>query len=87
MTIYIIKNFTRWEFYLGIAEKNPKEAIEKHRRDPWSPLSHWRWDKEEIRWGEVEGDLPPDTAIAFLRALRREPPEEGWTLVYAPEEG
>lgn len=85
MCIYLVKNFTRCELYFGMTEKSAREAVLAHRHNPLSPLSHWHWDREEIKWGEVQGGLPVETAAAFLQALRRQPPDDGWVVVMSPE--
>lgn len=81
MTIYILKNFTLQEVYFGIAEGDLRSAVNEHKNNPDSPVGHWQFDSEKIQWGEVEKDLSEAYGRAFLQALRREPPDEGWVVV------
>lgn len=81
MKIYLIKNFTLKECYFGITPADVRDAISEHRASPDSPISHWKWGEEEIKWGLVEDGLHEAYARAFLQALRREPQEDDWVLV------
>ena len=85
MNVYLMKNLTLQEIYFGLADGDCREAVTRHRDDPLSPVGHWKWGDEEIKWGEVERDLHEDSARSFLQALRREPPEEGWVVVVGGE--
>lgn len=86
MNIYILKNFTLREQYLGATEDDSHAAVKAHKANPDSPVSHWKWGVEKIQWGEVQAGLPPGAAAAFLRALRKEPLDDGWVLVYGGED-
>jgi hypothetical protein len=91
MNIYLLKNFTLREQYLGATEDDSFAAVKAHKGNADSPVSHWKWGAEKIQWGEVQAGLAPVSASAFLKALRNEPLEEGWVNVYggadlAPEE-
>lgn len=81
MNIYVLKNFTLKEIYFGLAEGDARDAAKTHRNNPDSPVGHWKFDNEEIKWGTVETDLAEAYARAFMQALRREPPDEGWVTV------
>jgi len=85
MNIYVLKNFTLREFYFGSCEGDSHEAVKSHRENPDSPVGHWQWKGEEIKWGLVGRDLHETYARAFLQALRREPPEDGWVMVVGME--
>ncbi len=81
MDIYILKNFTLKEVYFGLTEDNPRDAVQKHKSDPESPVGHWNFEQEEIKWGKVEQDISEQFAQAYVQALRREPQDEGWIIV------
>ncbi len=81
MNIYILKNFSLQEVYFGLAEGETYEAVTTHKGNQDSPVGHWQFDSEDIKWGQVEDSLPDQYAQAFLQALRREPPDEGWVVV------
>ena len=82
MNVYIMKNFTLKEVYFGLAEDDTHAAVKEHKTNELSPVSHWNWDAEEIKWGVVQSDLHEQYARAFLQALRREPPDDGWVIVF-----
>jgi len=84
--IYILKNFTLQEVYFGSADGNLQEVVRKHRTDPVSPVSHWKFGVEEIKWGVVQDGLPAGVTASFLQALRREPPDEGWVIVFGGDD-
>ncbi len=86
MNIFIIKNFTLKEQYLGATEDDSHVAVKAHKANPESPVSHWNWGTQKIQWGEVQGGLPAGSAAAFLVALRKEPLDEGWVLVYGGDD-
>ena len=81
MNIYMLKNFTVKEVYFGLTETDCKQAALAHKDNPDSPIGHWKWGEEEIKWGAVQENLYEGHAYAFLQALRREPQEEGWIVV------
>ena len=81
MNIYILKNFTLKEVYYGLAEGNAREAANTHKENLDSPLGHWKFGEEEIKWGLVQQEFPDNYAQAYLDAIRREPPEDDWILV------
>ncbi len=81
MNIYIMKNFTLREVYFGLAEGDCREVVAAHEGNELSPVGHWRWDSEAIKWGEVEGNLHDELARSFIQALRREPPDDDWVVV------
>lgn len=85
MNVYIMKNFTLKEVYFGLAEGETKETVQTHKTNQDSPVGHWKWGVEDIKWGEVEKDLHESTAHSFLQALRREPPEDDWIVVVGME--
>ena len=85
MNVYIMKNFTLKEVYFGLSEGDTHETVMAHKIDPESPVGHWKWDDEEIKWGEVEPDLHEVYAKSFMQALRREPPDDGWIVVFGGE--
>jgi len=85
MDIYILKNFSQKEIYFGLSEGELKKTISAHRDNPDSPLGHWNWDGDEIKWGTVQEELYETNARAFMQALRREPPEDGWVVVVGGE--
>jgi hypothetical protein len=85
MNVYIMKNFTLREVYFGLADDDSHAAVKSHRGNPDSPVGHWKFDVEEIKWGVVQSGLHEQYARAFLLALRREPPEDGWVVVYGGE--
>lgn len=85
MNIYLLKNFTLKEMYFGLTEGECSQAVKIHRDNPDSPVGHWKFDREEIKWGLVEGDLHETYARAFVQALRREPPEDDWVVVVGME--
>jgi hypothetical protein len=85
MNLYVLKNFTLREIYFGICDGDTSAAVKTHKSDNLSPVGHWKWGSEEIKWGEVEHDLHEALAQSFLAALRREPPEDGWVLVVGSE--
>jgi len=82
MNVYIMKNFTRKEVYFGLADGDNHSVVKAHRGNPESPVGHWRFDDEEIKWGMVEEGLPEQYARAFLQALRREPQDDEWVVVF-----
>lgn len=77
----MLKNFSLQEVYFGISEGDVHQAVKAHKGDQDSPVAHWKFEKEEIKWGLVQEDLSEVYARAFLQALRREPTEDGWILV------
>jgi len=81
MNIYILKNFTLKEVFFGVSDADAPTAALQHKNNPYSPVGHWKWGTEKIKWGLVGGELADIYAQAFLQALRREPPEEGWIVV------
>ncbi|MBT3231996.1 MAG: hypothetical protein HN356_04210 [Calditrichaeota bacterium] len=81
MNIYMLKNFSLQEVYFGLSENDVHQAVKAHKGNQDSPVAHWEFEKEEIKWGIVQGDLSEVYAQAFLQALRREPTEDGWILV------
>ena len=85
MNLYVMKNFTLKELYFGCCEGDTTTAVQKHKTDELSPVGHWKWSAEEIKWGVVQQDLHESLAMQFLQALRREPPEDGWVLVVGGE--
>lgn len=86
MNIYIIKNFTLKEQYLGATEDDSHAAVKKHKENPESPVSHWKWGVEKIQWGEVQAGLPAGYGLTYLAALRREEPDPGWINVYGGDD-
>ncbi|MBM3327458.1 MAG: hypothetical protein FJY65_10895 [Calditrichaeota bacterium] len=86
MNIYILKNFTQREVYFGLAEEDSSKAVKSHKDNLLSPVGHWKWGVEKIQWGEVQKGLPAGAAAAFINALRKEPPEEGWAVVFGLDE-
>lgn len=86
MNIYIIKNFTLQELYFGATEEDSHVAVKAHKINPDSPVSHWDWAKEKIQWGEVQIGLPAGSCLAYLAALRREPLDSGWVMVYGGDD-
>ncbi|MDP8240243.1 MAG: hypothetical protein P9X24_14230 [Candidatus Hatepunaea meridiana] len=82
MNIYIMKNFTLKEVYFGLADGDTHKVTKSHKDNPLSPVGHWKFDEEEIKWGEVNTGLPEEYARSFLRALRNEPPDDDWIMVY-----
>jgi len=86
MNIYILKNFTIQEQYLGLSDRECREAALAHRDNPDSPVGHWRGGVEKIQWGEIHSGLAPASAIAFLRALRNEPLDDGWINVFGGDD-
>ncbi len=85
MNVYVMKNFTLREIYFDVAEGETQEAVQAHRKNPNSPVSHWNFTEEEIKWGTIDTDLHEQYARAFIQALRREPPEDDWTVVVGGE--
>lgn len=85
MNVYVMKNFTLREFYFGLCDGDTAAAVNRHRTDLSSPLGHWKWGVENIKWGEVALDLSEALARSFVQALRRQPPEDGWALVVGGE--
>ncbi len=85
LNIYIMKNFTLREVYFGLSETSCESTVKSHKNNPLSPVGHWLWKKEKIQWGEVQGGLSAGAAIAFLNALRKEPQEEGWVVVFGTD--
>ena len=85
MTIYVLKNLTLKELYFAVCEGDAAAAAQSHKGNDLSPVSHWKWDAEEVKWGVVGADLPESVAQQFLAALRREPPEDGWVQVFGGE--
>lgn len=83
MNIYILKNFTLQEIFFDTCETGAKEAAQAHKSTPDSPISHWKFDTEQIKWGIVQSDLAEGLAESFLTALRREPQDDGWTVIGA----
>lgn len=81
MDIYILKNFSLQETFFGLAEGKLQDTVTSHKNDPDSPVGHWKFDSEEIKWGLVQEDMHEANAHAFLQALRREPQDDGWVLV------
>ena len=81
MDIYILKNFSLQETFFGLADGKLQDKITSHKNNPDSPVGHWKFDSEEIKWGLVQEGMSPPNAQAFLQALRREPPDDGWELV------
>lgn len=81
MNVYIMKNLSLKEVYFGLAEGDTHVIVKSHKGNQDSPVGHWRFDSEEIKWGVVESDLSEQYAHAFLQALRREPPDDGWVVV------
>ena len=81
MNIYMLKNFSQKEVYFGLSEGDAHAAVISHRNNPDSPIGHWGFDRDQIKWGLVQEDLSEVYAPAFLQALRREPVEEGWVQV------
>jgi hypothetical protein len=87
MNIYLIKNWTLKEQYLGATEEDSQVAVRAQKANPNGPVSHWKWDgTEKIQWGEVQAGLAPVSAAAFLKALRNEPLDAGWVNVYGGED-
>ncbi len=86
MNIYILKNFTLREQYLGATDDDSHAAVKAHKANPDSPVSHWKWATEKVQWGEVQAGLAPVSAAAFLRALRNEPLDDGWVNVYGGDD-
>jgi len=86
MNIYIIKNTTLREQYLGMTEEDCHVAVKAHKANPNSPVSHWKWETQKIQWGEVQAGLAPVSAAAFLKALRNEPLDDGWVNVYGGDD-
>lgn len=86
MNIYIIKNFTLRELYLGATEGSSHETVKAHKANPDSPVSHWKWGVEQIRWGEVQAGLPTGAGLSYLAALRKEPLDEGWVQVFGGDD-
>lgn len=82
MDIYLLKNFTLKEVYFGLSEGELIESINSHKNNADSPVGHWNFEAEEVKWGKVEENLSELYAKAFLQALRREPPDEGWIIVF-----
>ena len=82
MNIYVLKTFTLKELYFGLADGDVQAAVQKHKGDELSPVGHWRWESEEVKWGEVGSELHEALAHSFISALRRQPPEEGWVIVF-----
>ncbi len=85
MDIYMLKNFTLKEVYFGIADGDTHAAAVAHKTNPDSPVSHWKFGVEKIQWGVVEDGLSEAFANAFIQALRREPQEDGWVVVFGGE--
>ncbi len=85
MDIYMLKNFTLQEVYFGIADGETQATVNKHKNNPDSPVGHWKFGKEEIKWGIVEDGLSEMYANAFIQALRREPQDDGWVVVFGGE--
>jgi len=77
----MLKNFTLKEIFFGLAEGDSHEAVKTHKANPDSPVGHWQFDSDEIKWALVEKDLSEMYARAFIQALRREPPEDDWVVV------
>ncbi len=85
MDVYVMKNFTLKEVYFGLAEEEAKVAVNAHKSNDLSPIGHWKFDEEEIKWGVVQSGLQDQYAQAFMQALRREPQEDGWVVVVGME--
>ena len=85
MNIYMLKNFTLKEVYFGVTDGECRDAVSGHKSSPDSPVGHWKFDSEEIKWGMVEKDLHESYAQAFVQALRREPQDDGWVVVMGGE--
>lgn len=85
MNIYLLKNFSLKEIYFGMTAGHTRDAVASHRNNPDSPVGHWRFDSEEIKWGLVGEEMPEVYAPGYLQALRREPPEDGWIIVVGME--
>lgn len=81
MNIYVMRNLTLQEVYFGLTDNECKDEVKRHKGDPESPVSHWKFDEEKVQWGEVESGLPEGVAYSFIQALRREPPDDGWVVV------
>jgi hypothetical protein len=86
MNIYVLKNFTQREIYFGVCEGDTAAVVQQHKGNDLSPVGHWKWAAEEVKWGVVGADLPESVARQFLAALRREPPEDGWVQVFGGED-
>ncbi len=85
MNVYMLKNFTLKEVYFGLAEDDTHASVKSHRGNPDSPVGHWKFEDEEIKWGAVEEGLHEQYAHAFMQALRREPQDDGWVVVFGME--
>jgi len=86
MNVYMIKNFTLKEIYFGLADDDTHTVVKSHKGNLESPVGHWKFDEEEIKWGQVQKRLPEQYAHAFLQALRREPQDDGWVVVFGMDQ-